>query len=183
MFRSRSSIVLLAASLAVAFGVVDGILWSGENQTSFWLGNISSTYLLLGFLAGWVVPARQAPVWTGLICGLVVTFLALAGFYGWQLHHLSLSSSGVHTGLLGYGAGGVLSGPVFGLLGSLWARRRSWYAIAVVGVAFLLEPLAWKLRYGFQLMPADVQRVEFTVGSMILIVGAISVHRRAAPLS
>lgn len=180
MTGGRASTVLVSAVLAVAFGVVDGVLWSGENSTAFWLDNISSCYLLLAFLAGWAITARQAPVWTGPICGLMVTVSALAGFYGWQMHHLSLSTSGVQTGLLRYGAGGVVSGPVFGFLGALWARRRAWYAIATVGVAFLVEPLAWKVHDGFQLMPADVQSVEFTVGSLILILGAISIRCRTA---
>ena len=59
---------------------------------------------------------------------------------------------GQHSSLidlqLTLGAGGVyvlsalLSGPIFGALGGVWARRRSPMAAAVVAAVFTFEPLA-----------------------------------------
>lgn len=178
MTRNVSLTVLASCVLAGIFGMLEGLLWSGQSPVSFWLGNISSTYLLLAFLAGWAVAARRAPGWVGPVCGLLVTVVALAAFYGWELHNLSLSGAGVRSGFLRYGAGGIVSGPLFGLLGSLWARHRAWYAIGAVGAAFLLEPLAWRVRSGVQLMPADVRHLEFATGLALLALGLIAIARR-----
>jgi hypothetical protein len=164
---------------AACFGLVDGVLWSSASQNAYGLGNISATYLLLAFLAGWAVAARRAPLWACAASGLAVTCVALGAFYGWQVHHLTISSFGTYAGLRRYGTGGVVTGPVFGALGAAWSRRRAWWAVCTVGLAFMLEPVAWRAYEGFQLIPADVRHGELAVGTVLIAGGVVAALRRA----
>lgn len=85
------------------------------------------------------------------MAGVLATFAALVGFYVQTLGLDSLTwhvsgAGGLFDVIVGahrvYFVGGMLSGTVFGVLGSLWRGRRIWSAAAVLSLAFLLEPVA-----------------------------------------
>ncbi len=130
---------------AVCFGVVMAVVKGQGAGARDALGNVSAPWLLVAFLGGASSRrSRLAP-----IAGLGVTVAALVGFYVAESRVLDL---GQHSWLvdlqLTLRAGGVyllsalLSGPIFGALGGVWARRRSAMAAAAVAVMFACEPLA-----------------------------------------
>src|SRR5436309_4940151 len=110
------------------------------------VSQMSALWLLLPFLLGCTQdrPRRAALV------GLVATASALVGYFamtmspleGVTLHQLPAASAGFLVSNLVWIAGGAVTGPVFGLLGQRWRANRWWVTAAVVGGAFLLEPLA-----------------------------------------
>ena len=120
------------------------------------LGNVSAPWLLIGFVAG----ARTPRLLRGAILGLAATMLALVGFY---LLNAVFVELGAHTfaGNLGrellanrvYLEAGVVSGPIFGLLGA-WSRRsRSVRTSIVAGVLLVAEPVVLGVS---GLIPLDV---------------------------
>jgi hypothetical protein len=95
---------------------------------------------------------------------------------------VSISGDGAHTGLRRYGVGGFGPGRSSGHSAHWGPGRRSWWATAAVGLAFVFEPAAWKAREGFWFIPTDVRHGEYLVGLCILALGvAASVRRASAP--
>jgi hypothetical protein len=122
-------------------------------------GNISAPWLLLSFLAG----ACFARVRLAALVGLGAALTALAAFYAGESVILDLGrhpwitdlSLTVRAGRF-YFIEALLSGPIFGALGGIWARRRSALVAAGVALLFAFEPLiVW----------ADQQRIGGPVGS------------------
>jgi hypothetical protein len=61
---------------------------------------------------------------------------------------------------------GLVTGPIFGLLGQRWRVRRSWFSAAIVAGAFCLEPLArWVT--GQLMPPPAVWTVEVAFGAVV----------------
>jgi hypothetical protein len=140
-WHRRLATVVLAA---ICFGVVMAAIKGQGSGARDALGNISAPWLLVAFVGGASSRrARSAP-----LAGLAVTLAALAGFYAAESRLLDL---GTHTWLvdlqLTFRAGRVyllealLSGPIFGALGGLWAKRRSALAAGVLAAMFVCEPL------------------------------------------
>lgn len=141
---TRQLRLLIAVLGAIAFGVVMAVLKGQGTGARDALGNLSAPWLLIAFLGGAYSPrARLAP-----LAGLAATLAALAGFYAAESRVLDL---GTHSWLidlrLTFQAGRVylltalLSGPIFGALGGLWAKRRSALAAGIVAAMFVCEPL------------------------------------------
>jgi hypothetical protein len=130
---------------AVCFGVVMAVVKGQGAGVRDALGNISAPWLLVAFLGG--AGSRRPRL--ASIAGLGVTVAALVGFYVAESRVLDL---GQHSWLvdleLTVRSGGVyllsalISGPIFGALGGVWARRRSPLAAAAVAMMFTCEPLA-----------------------------------------
>ena len=80
--------------------------------------------------------------------------------------------------------GGLVMGPLFGLLGQRWRVRRSLLSAAVVAGALCLEPLARRAA-GKLMPPAPVWTVEVTAGAGVaaLFVYALLDARRASRVS
>lgn len=108
------------------------------------VGNLSTPWLLVGFVAG----TQTSRLRSGALLGLLATMLALFGFY---LYSSLVVDLGGH-GLLGdlrrelfanrvYLEAGVVSGPIFGALGAWWTGRRSLRASFLVGALLIGEPL------------------------------------------
>jgi hypothetical protein len=139
--RRRLAIAVL---VALSFGVVVAVLKGQGTGARDALGNLSAPWLLVAFIGGACSRrARWAP-----LGGLAATIAALAGFYAAESRLLDL---GPHSWLidlqLTFQAGRVylltalLSGPIFGALGGLWAKRRSALASGVIATMFVCEPL------------------------------------------
>jgi uncharacterized membrane protein (UPF0136 family) len=188
---------LLAAILGLAFGAADQYLGSMS-----WLGAWASTaaqmsapWLVVPFLIGITQqrPRRAAAL------GLVITASALLGYFAmtyspmeihpWSLDRFTAGMVAVTTS--GYNVvyilGGLVAGPLFGLLGQRWRVRRSWVSATLVAGALCLEPLArWVA--GQLMPPAPVWGAEVASGAVVaaLFASALMAWRRrdrASPLS
>jgi hypothetical protein len=168
---------LFAAIVGLAFGAADQYLGSMA-----WLGawtstaaQVSAPWLILPFVTGMTQErSRRA-----MALGLVVTAAALFGYFAmtyspmevhpWTLHRFT-------TGLIAvttrdrynsvYILSGLITGPLFGLLGQRWRVRRSWVSAAVVAGALCLEPLA-RLSVGRLMPPAPVWTIEVVSGAVV----------------
>jgi hypothetical protein len=170
----------LAALLGLAFGAADQQLGALSAELGPWTSTtaqMSAPWLVLPFLIGLTQPdGRRAAV-----LGLVVTASALVGYFAmsyspleihpWTLDRFTSGMVAVTTS--GYNPlyilGGLVTGPLFGLLGQRWRLRRSWVSAAMVAGVLCLEPVA---RWGAgQLMPpAPVWAAEVAFG---VVVGAL----------
>jgi hypothetical protein len=138
----------------VLFGIVMAWIKGNGSGLRDAVGNLSALWLLLPFLAGAAADARRAVV--GALAGLVATVCALTGFYFAESFVLDLGQHSWLTDLsltmgtvIYYAERGMVTGPVFGALGSWW-RRRSVVAAGLIAAAFVLEPAAWWL-FGMQI--------------------------------
>ena len=140
-WRRRLAIVLAGAA---GFGLLMAVIKGQGAGARDALGNISAPWLLLSFLAG----STFARVRVAALLGLVAALAALAAFYAGESVILDLGPHSWLTDLnLTMRAGGyyfiqgLVSGPIFGALGGLWARRRSATVGVVPALLFALEPL------------------------------------------
>jgi hypothetical protein len=139
--RRRLAIAVLAA---LSFGVVMAVLKGQGTGARDALGNLSAPWLLVAFTGGACSRRmRLAP-----LAGLAATLAALAGFYAAESRLLDLGPHSWPIDLqLTFQAGRVylltalLSGPIFGALGGLWAKRHSALAAGVIAAMFVCEPL------------------------------------------
>ncbi len=191
--RYRSSVAFL---FAVIFGLVFGASVQYLGSMS-WLGSwtataaqMSAPWLILPFVFG----ITQQRRWRAAALGLSVTFSALLGYWAMTYSPMEIhpwtfdrfASGMVAVTTRGWFnpvviLGGLVMGPLFGLLGQGWRVRRSLLSAAVVAGAFCLEPLA--RRAAGQLMPpAPVWTVEVTTGALVaaLFVYALLDSRHAS---
>jgi hypothetical protein len=175
--RYRSPMAfLIAAILGLAFGAFDqylgSMLWLGA-----WTGTaaqMSAPWLVLPFLIG----SAQERSGKTAVLGLVVTVSALFGYFA-----MTYSPMEIHpwtferftTGLVAvttrgwynplYILGGLVTGPLFGVMGQRWRVRRSWVSAALVAGVLCLEPVArWAV--GQLMPPAHVWTVEVASGAV-----------------
>jgi hypothetical protein len=147
---SRGTLGRIVAA-AFAFGMLaalakgqssDGIATMSQLRSV--LGNLSTPWLLVPFIAG-IRCVRRSPA---AIVGLLATLAALAGFYVLTTLVVDLG----HHGLLGdlrlelsanrgYFEGGLVAGPLFGGLGCWWRQTRTLPISIAAGVLLMAEPL------------------------------------------
>lgn len=136
---------------AFAFGVLaalakgqssDGIATTSQLRSV--VGNLSTPWLLVPFIAG----TRCSRRWPAVLVGLLATLAALAGFYVLTTLVVDLGRHGLLGDLRlefaanrGYFEGGLLAGPLFGALGCWWRQTRSLPASIVAGGLLMAEPL------------------------------------------
>jgi hypothetical protein len=108
------------------------------------VGNVSTPWLLVPFLAG----TRCTRVRAAALVGLVATTVALGGFYLFTTLVVDLGRHGVLGDLRlefwanrGYFEGALLSGPLLGALGGWWRRTQTLPASAVAGALLMAEPI------------------------------------------
>jgi hypothetical protein len=145
--RVRVSGLLVAA---FAFGLVAALVEgkSGGQGTVVELrnalGNLSTPWLLVAFLAGTTCSRLRS----GALLGLAATAAALIGYYALSAVVVDVAGSfaddlrHVLSANRGYLQGGLLSGPLFGVLGAWWQERRRLGASIVAGTLLMAEPLA-----------------------------------------
>ncbi|HEY6396175.1 MAG TPA: DUF6518 family protein [Solirubrobacteraceae bacterium] len=156
MIRARKLILIVIA--AGCFGVVTSLLKGQGGGVRLAFGNISAPWLLVAFLAG----TQYRRLRYAALAGLLATLAALLGFYAEQSPLVELGSrsgdfianpAGAFDFLVSahsvYFLGGVVIGPIFGLLGGIWGQRRSRLAAGAVALAFVCEPVVvWALGGG-----------------------------------
>lgn len=180
---------LLAAILGLAFGAADQYLGSMS-----WLGpwaataaQMSAPWLVLPFLIGITQHrARRAAA-----LGLVATASALIGYFTMTLSPMEIpmwtfdrfTAGMVAVTTTGYNPlyilGGLVTGPLFGLLGQRWRVRRWRISAAIVAGALCLEPLA-RWAAGQLMPPAPVWTAEVASGAVVAALFAHTVNGRAA---
>jgi hypothetical protein len=177
-----------------AFGAADQYLGSrvmrgGQFVLGPWASTVSmmsAPWLVVPFVFG----CSQVRPRRAMLLGLVVTLAALAGYFAlmWSpLEGVSFSQvlSDWPTLIRSQWAnilGGLVSGPLFGLLGQRWRTNRSWTSAALVAGALCLEPFArWVA--GRLSPPAFVWEIEVATGAALaLFLVAIALRRdRAIP--
>jgi len=167
--RGLLAVCVVAVAAGFAFGGADQYLGS-RIALGPWASSVSAMsapWLLVPFAAG----TTQRTLRRALLLGLVVTLAALAGYFALTLSPwegvplgrtptalVALLASNVRIIL-----GGLVSGPLFGVLGWRWRTARSWSSAALLAAAFCLEPLA-RLATGRLYGPGLVWGVEVALG-------------------
>jgi hypothetical protein len=168
---------LLAAILGLAFGAADQYLGSMS-----WLGpwaatsaQMSAPWLVLPFVIG----VTQERARRAAVLGLVVTVSALLGYFAmtyspmeihpWTFERftagmVAVTTRGWYNPL--YILGGLVTGPLFGVLGQRWRVGRSWVSAAMVAGALCLEPVA-RVVAGHLYPPAPVWMAEVASGAVV----------------
>jgi Family of unknown function (DUF6518) len=139
----------------LVFGAGDQYLGSLRPMVAFgpWtvsVSQMSALWLLLPFAFG-CTQERPRPA---MLVGVVATASALIGYFamtlspveGVAVHRIPAVAAALLATNLLWIVGGAVTGPLFGLLGQRWRERRWWITVAVVGGAFLFEPVARYLR-------------------------------------
>jgi hypothetical protein len=172
--RGRRRVFGVAVIAGFAFGAADQYLGS-RVMLGVWaptVSGMSAPWLLLPFLFG----CSQVRPRRAMALGLVATLAALAGYFTlmWSpVEGVRLSYFLSHLpALLGSQwaniAGGLVTGPLFGLLGQRWRTRRSWLSAALIAGALCLEPPA---RWGAGRLspPALVWGIEIAAGAALAL--------------
>jgi hypothetical protein len=165
---------IVAIVVGFAFGAADQYLGS-RITLGLWAATVSGAsapWLLMPFAFG----CSQVRPRRAMVLGLLVTVAALAGYFTlmWSpLEGVALSQSlpELPTLLRSQWAnifGGLVTGPLFGLLGQRWRTNRSWVSAALVTGALCLEPLARWLA-GQLAPPAFVWAIEVAAGVLLAL--------------
>lgn len=165
---------VVAAVAGLAFGA--GVQYLGTLTAGSVLGSwtwtvsgMSAPWLVLPFVAGLTQErARRA-----MVLGLLVTAAALVGYFG--MGHSPMEGAPLdrffdrvltqmRTGFNPlWIIGGIMTGPLYGLLGHRWRVARSWISAVLVAGALCFEPLARSVA-GMLSRHAVVWWVEITLG-------------------
>jgi hypothetical protein len=178
---------LVVVVLGLAFGGADQYLGSRSVALGPWASTaaqMSAPWLVLPFVVG----TTQERPRRAMVLGLLVTASALVGYFvmtyspievpGWTFRRFTAGLVAVTT--TGYNplyiAGGVVTGPLFGLMGQRWRVHRSWISAASVAGALCLEPLA-RWAAGQLPPPVPVWAAEVASGAVVVAVFAMVVAR------
>jgi hypothetical protein len=145
---------------------------------------MSAPWLVLPFLAGMTQErARRA-----MAIGFVVTVGALIGYFVTTCSPMegvpiarfprcvpTLAFSPYNPVWI---AGGMLFGPLYGLLGHRWRVARSWIGPALLAGTLCLEPLA-RVAAGQLYPPTVVWKAEVAIGVIVAITFTFMISRRA----
>jgi hypothetical protein len=169
-------IFVVASLVGFVFGAGDQYLGSLRPMVALgpWtvsVSQMSALWLLLPFALGCTQDRPRRAV----LVGLTATASALVGYFvmtispveGVPLRHAPAAAVAMVVSNLIWIAGGAVTGPLFGLLGQRWRAGRWWMTAALVGGAFLFEPLARRFR-GQLIGPAWVWAVEAALGAFLL---------------
>jgi hypothetical protein len=191
----RRPLRIIAFMLGAAlFGFAMSSIPAPADVSTFWVGNFSSPWALLAFLAGW---SQGRTAWA-ILTAIGAEMSCVAGFYGRFLfgsfHPDSLglprdtAPLAVASLALGHWLSfvapwmvvGIGAGVVYGVLGAWWAHSRSFVAGALVAVPFIVEPLIWPIYVGRVQGPALVWIGEVVAGAAVLATVALAWRRAGA---
>ncbi len=130
-----------------------------------------------------------------MLLGLIVTQSALVGYFASRLNPLEgvplsgfpaglhglLVNGGLHGANATWVVAGLVTGPLYGLLGQRWRVHRSWISATLVTGALCLEPFA-RHTVGQLPPPSLVWDAEVVMGGAVpaCFVIATLAHRRAS---
>jgi len=175
-------IFVVATLVGIAFGAADQYLGSLRSLVALgpWavaVSGMSAPWLLLPFAFGYTQERPRRAV----LVGSVAVASALAGYFAMTVSPIEgvalkdlpqataalLASNGLVI------VGGVVTAPVFALLGQRWRVDRWWVAAAIVAGVFVFEPLAL-LATGRLTGPAWIWLVEAAVGGCLAVGFAVT---------
>jgi hypothetical protein len=140
--RTRWRAIALVLGAAVAFGAFDQYIGSLYSQFGTAISGMSAPWLLLPFAVGALQASRVRAAWLGL----AATWLAIAAY----VLMIDSPMEGVHLTLRVLAAsgssqwpwflGGLISGPLYAVLGYYWQARRSWLSAVLAATPVILEP-------------------------------------------
>jgi uncharacterized protein DUF6518 len=173
---SASAAYLFAIVAGLAFGAADQYLGSrsalGAGTAS--VSGLSAPWLVLPFVAGMTQDRDRRAL--GL--DLVATASALVGYFAMTYSPMeNVPLERFFSGVIamvrsGYNplwiVGGMVIGPLYGLLGQRWRVDRSWISAALVTCALCFEPLARRV-VGMLSPPPFVWAAEVAVGAIVAI--------------
>jgi hypothetical protein len=174
---------VLAALCGFAFGALDQYFGSlislGPWAAS--VSGLSAPWLVLPFLAGWTQRRPRG----AMLAGLVAVAAALLGYFLMTVSPFESVPLGsfaraflavARTNAL-WIVGGVVTAPLFGLLGQRWRAGRWWASAALLAGSLCLEPFARSL-VG-RVPPADgVWLAEIAIGACLAVYFAGAARRR-----
>jgi hypothetical protein len=180
---------VLAVAVGFLFGAADQYLGS-RSALGPWtatVSQVSAPWLLLSFAAGMTqLLARRA---MGL--GLAIVLPALVGYFAMtcspmeSIPAVEFRSCFTNVVTVPYNPvwilGGVLFGPLFGLLGQRWRVNRWWLSAAAVTFTLLIEPLARRVATPWMVTTTPmVWWTEVAIGAVlaVLFINSISTARR-----
>jgi hypothetical protein len=185
-------VFLAAVVVGLVFGAGDQFVGS-LNAWGLWtvsLSLLSAPWLVLPFAVG----CSQLRSRRAAVVGLVVTLSALAGYFlmimsPFEGGRSSLNLAEVHGLLVSNRlniAGGLVTGPLYGLLGQRWRTRRAWWSAVAVAGALCLEPVAQTIAQHSYPGESIVWPGEVIVGialaAYFLVAGIGYRRRRGSPL-
>jgi hypothetical protein len=187
-----SMAVFFAALGGFAFGAAVqylGTLAAGSvlGTWSWTVSGLSAPWLVLPFVVG----LTQERSRRAMALGLIVSLAALSGYFAMTQSPMEGTPISrffpqlVTMVRTGYNplwiVGGLVTGPLYGLLGQRWRVRRSWISAALVACALCFEPLARGLVGTLSPHPM-VWVVEVALGGVMAVSFAflIVVSRRTA---
>jgi Family of unknown function (DUF6518) len=151
--RRRGLAGLLILAAAFAFGALDQYIGSLFSNFATAVSGMSAPWLLLPFAAGAAQATRTGAAGSRAVWlraagyGLAATWLAVIGY----VLMIDSPMEGVHPTVRVVTAtvrsqwpwwlGGLVSGPLYGVLGWLWRSRRSWLSAALAAIPVLFEPV------------------------------------------
>ncbi len=179
---------LIAILAGVAYGGADQYL--GSLRPMVLLGSwtptasqMSAPWLLLPFVLG----STQVHAQRAMVLGFVTTQAALVGYFAMTLSPIegvplegvpAFAVALLHENAV-YIVGGLVTGPLYGLLGQRWRVRRWWVSATLVAGALCLEPGA-RVAAGRLFPPSVVWAAEVALGAVIAVYFAqrLLSHRR-----
>jgi hypothetical protein len=193
MVERRKFVLLGAFAIGGAlFGFSVSSIPSPSDPTVFWVGNFSSPWAVLAFLAGW----SQRSWLLAAFAGAVADIACVMGFYfrfltldpsafalprSTDVMTVALTSAGHWIAFVSPWIGLALAaGLMYGSLGQWWRRSRSFIAGAAVAVPFIAEPWLWPLYDGFYKGPTVLWMAEIAVGLLVLA-WVVTAWRRSRP--
>jgi len=145
--RTRWRATALVLGAAFAFGALDQYIGSLYSQFGTAVSGMSAPWLLLPFVVGTLQPSRVRAAWLGL----AATWPAVAAY----VLMIDSPMEGVHLTLRVLWAsgssqwpwflGGLISGPLYAILGHYWKARRSWLSAVLAATPVILEPVVSRL--------------------------------------
>jgi hypothetical protein len=185
--RERRTGALAAGAVltgAFALGALDQYLGAQYSRFGTEVSLMSAPWLLVPFVAGAGQLQWRRAAWLGL----AATWLALLGdvlmivspMEGVHLtvHQFAISASSQWPWFLG----GLVSGPVYGVLGHRWRLSRSWLSAALAAAPLILEPVAAALGLRYSIS-AGACCLEAGAGLLLAGFFAIAIARsRRRPL-
>ena len=176
---------LLAALCGFAFGAVDqylGSLITLGPWTSA-VSGLSAPWLVLPFVAGCTQPRPRR----AMVAGLVTVGAALLGYFIMTVSPFEgVAPNRFASGLVAIAssnrlwiAGGLVTAPLYGLLGRRWRIDRSWASAALLAGCVSLEPSA---RWAVGRLPATnaVWLAELAAGACLAAYFLLAKQRRRA---
>jgi uncharacterized protein DUF6518 len=143
--RNRAAaLVAIALVASAAFGAADQYLGSLYSPFLIAVSGMSAPWLLLPFAVGACQPGRRRAA----LLGLAATWLAVGGYVlmivspveGAHLTPGTLAVTAASQWL--WFLGGLVTGPLYGVLGHRWRTRRSWPVALLAALPVMFEPAA-----------------------------------------